>query len=52
MALSEEQVEKARVTAMQKHAETQRAKEEATRKARVEQGKRDVSLIAHGPART
>ena len=44
--------EKARVDALKKHSDTQRAKEEAGRKARVEQGKRDVSLIVHGPVRT
>ena len=44
--------EKARVDALKAHAATQRAKEEATRKARVELGKTQPSLIVHGPART
>ena len=42
--------EKARVEALRKHAESQRAKEEARRSARVDLAKSQPSLIVHGPA--
>ena len=42
--------EKARVEALKKHSDIQRAKEEARRAARVELAKSQPSLIVHGPA--
>ena len=42
--------EKSRVESLKQHAASQRAKEEARRKAHVELAKSQPSLIVHGPA--
>ena len=47
----EERAEKARVENVQKLAETQRATEEARRKARQIAAAKDVNLIQQGPVR-
>ena len=49
MAIDEEKAEKARVESLRKHAESQRAKEEARRKAHVTRAQSESSLIVHGP---